>query len=40
MKQFLNYIDKKIMKYLGFMLYPTHKQGKEDRNKRIQEMYK
>ena len=40
MKKILNYIDKKVMKYLGFMLYPTCKQGKEERNKRIQQMYK
>lgn len=36
----LNYLDKKIMKYLGFMLYPTNKQGKEEKNKTIQKMYK
>lgn len=40
MEKFLNYFNKKIMKYFGFMFYPTCKQGKEERNKKMQEMYK
>ena len=33
-------IDKFIVKYFGFILYPTHKLGKEDTNKKIHEKYK
>ena len=40
MKKMINYLDKLVMKYFGFMLYPTSKQGIEERNKTIQEMYK
>jgi hypothetical protein len=27
------------MKYLGWMLYPTDKQGKEEQNRKIREKY-
>lgn len=37
---FLNKTNKIIMKYFGFMLYPSHKLGKEDRNMEIQNRYK
>lgn len=38
--KFLHKVNKFIMKYIGFMLYPSNKLGKEDRNMEIQNRYK
>lgn len=32
-------IDKFLMKYFGWMLYPTDKQGKEEKHKQIRKKY-
>lgn len=40
MTKFLNKTNKIIMKYFGFMLYPTSKLGKEEKNMEIQNRYK
>jgi hypothetical protein len=36
---FLHKVNKFIMKYIGFMLYPTTKLGKEDKNLEIKNKY-
>jgi hypothetical protein len=36
---FLNKVNKFIMKYIGFMLYPTTKCGKEGKNLEINNRY-
>jgi hypothetical protein len=36
----INKINKLIMKYFGFMLYPLSKQGKEEKNTNIHNQYK
>lgn len=36
---FLNKVNKFIMKYIGFMLYPTSKLGKEGKNLEIKNRY-
>jgi len=38
-KKLFSSINNFIMKYLGFLLYPSTKMGKEERNKKIQEHY-
>jgi hypothetical protein len=35
----LKKLDKLIMKYLGWMLYPTDKRGKEVKNTEIRKYY-
>ena len=32
-------INRFIVKYFGWLLYPTDKQGKEEQNKKIREQY-
>jgi hypothetical protein len=39
MKKLLHTTNKLIMKYLGFLLYPTTKLGKEEKNKNIHKIY-
>jgi hypothetical protein len=39
-KKLFSRINKTIMKYFGFILYPTCKLGKEQRNKEMQSHYK
>lgn len=39
MKKLINYLNKIIVKYFGYILYPSNKQGKEEKNKKIQESY-
>lgn len=40
MRKLFYKLNKLIIKYFGFILYPTNKQGKEDKNKKIQGYYK
>lgn len=40
MKKIFYLLNKFIMNTIGFMLYPTNKLGKEEKNKKIHNFYK